>query len=241
MATLNHFLDGLARDLNDAEKAHEYARWTKVQLLDYLNEGLRVAAFFKPELFSQTKVIQLSPGTDQQAPDATFVTRVVAQTDEFGNMLYGQLPKRAPAAMFRWNKAGCPPKHPFKLRGYWIESDGSNEFSVTPPVPVDPPVYVKLRMLEEPDDLTPADYDSEFLDSGTAPALRQWVLYRAMFIDDESQTASAAALHHLELFFNLLRIQFTRELVAKIGAAPSPAVRNLISIMRGTGMIGAQV
>jgi hypothetical protein len=234
---LSQVLDDLAVDLNDAEEGHAFQTWTRGQLLAYLNEALCNAFSLNPSLFTTTVVIQLQAGGDQQPCDCTILHNIIGQTDAQGNMLDGYLPRRSNAATYAWSKPGCPATSggPFRLTGYNFDPLENGGFSVTPPVPPGAKVYVKARCATIPDAFTSADLDApccgsseSAMDCRMITAAKQWVLFRAHMVDEQSLSSLNTAMIHLKLYFQLLNVQFSRQLGAQIGALSSPAAASLI-------------
>lgn len=232
---LSDFLLGVAQDLNDAEPGYEFSRWTKGQLLRYLNEAIALIALFKSDYFAAVKVIKLVPGEQQRACCCAQVTQIIGQSDEFGNLIGGALPQKAPAALFRWTKKGCPQAGDFKLNGYWMDPSDSRAFFVSPAVPPEQDIYLKINCIEEPPVYTEGQFTAEFTLNKANAAAAQWVLFRAMMIDDESATTMQAAAAHLNLFFNLLQVQYRREMIQKIGALVTDEAKEKLQLVAGLG------
>jgi hypothetical protein len=241
---LSQVLDDLAVDLNDAEEGHAFQTWTRGQLLAYLNEALCNAFTLNPSLFSETIVIQLQAGSDQQPCDCTILHCIIGQTDAQGTLLGGYLPRRSNAATYAWSKPGCPAPAggPFRLTGYNFDPLENGGFSVTPPVPPGVKVYVKARCSTLPEAFTSADLDTECCsgrggsdtDCRMVTAARQWVLFRAHMVDEQSLSSVNTAMIHLKLYFQLLNVQFSRQLAQQIGALSSPSAAAALSTARVT-------
>ncbi|MGF6599790.1 hypothetical protein P3T23_004524 [Paraburkholderia sp. GAS448] len=234
-------LDDLARDLNDAEAGHAFQTWTRGQLLSYLNEAQCNAFTLNPMLFTQTVVMQLAPGREQQPCHCTILHKIVGQTDAHGNLLGGYLPRRSDAATYGWTKPGCPvAPGPFRLTGYNFDPLENGAFAVTPPVPPGQTVYVKAMCSVMPDALTCANPDDDCCAEGgnggdgkadcrIITAAKQWVLFRAHMVDEQSLSSVQTAMIHLKLYFSLLGVQFSRQLAQQIGALDSPALAASVS------------
>ena len=54
-----------ARLLNDAEPGYEHIRWTRSDLLEYLNDAQRQVYLYRPELYARSEVFALVPGPRQ--------------------------------------------------------------------------------------------------------------------------------------------------------------------------------
>lgn len=243
MSTVNEFLLNAARSLNDAQPGREFRRWSRELLISFLNEAIDLIRIFRPDEFTSTAVVQLSAGTWQTVDCCSKVLKVFCQTDKYGNEIGGTLLKISPTVISKWIKEACPQPagSAFRLSSYTIENKSDVSFSVRPPVPVNAEVYVRLSCIKPPSDYDLNDGDVSLDLPSSEAAAMQWVLYRAMIIDDESETAAAVAGQHLSLCLELLKVQYAREKIAQIGDLTSPEVRSELQALRGAGLIGKQV
>ncbi|RQH06626.1 DUF6682 family protein [Paraburkholderia dinghuensis] len=238
---LSQVLDELARDLNDAEEGHPFQTWTRGQLLAYINEAQCNAFVLNSALFVRTVIMQLAPGREQQPCECSILQQIIGQTDAAGNLLDGYLPRRSDAATYSWTKPGCPaPSGPFRLTGYNFDPLQGGAFAVTPPVPPNVKVYVKARCAVMPETLATSNLDDDCCGPGNGSdsdcriitAAKQWVLFRALMVEEQSVSSVQTAMIHLKLYFALLNVQFSRQLAQQIGALSSPAAVAAIQTAR---------
>lgn len=242
MVTVNDFLDNVSESLNDAETDYDFNHWGKPFLLSLLNEAIVLISIYKPDEFIEAKIIKLAPGAYQNADCCKKVYKLYTQTDKWGNEIGPILMKVANKIADMWTKEACPPeKNPFRLTGYTIENDAGALFSVRPPVPANEDVYVKASCLTYPKAFTLADGNEEIKFSSSLPAAVQWVLYRALMVDDNSQNSLTVAVQHLTTFFQLMKIQYTRDTVKEMGELFTKEARDKITVLRAAGMVGNQV
>lgn len=242
MVTVNNFLENVSESLNDAETDYEFTHWGKAYLLSLLNEAIVLISIYRPDEFTEAKIIKLAPGTFQNADCCKKVYKLYTQTDKWGNEIGPALMKVANKVADLWTKVACPPdKNPFRLTGYTIENNAGALFSVRPPVPANQDVYVKASCLTFPKEFTLADGNEEIKFSSSIPAATQWVLYRALMVDDNSQNSLTEAVQHLTTFFQLMKIQYTRDTVKELGDAFTKEARDKIAVLRTAGMVGNQV
>lgn len=206
----------IARDLNDAEPGHEHVTWEVEALTTWFNEALGNAFTLNPTKFAEVKVIKLTTGSDQWPCDCAILHRVLGQTDALGYTTRS-LSQSDGDLDARWTKpSSCPPaRGPFRLTDFTFNVGEDGYFTVRPPVPPNADVYMKVLCYVRPKVFSPGD---DIPDDGTVAAAKQWVLYRALMRDDESQVSLAAAQVHIKTFFELLKIQYTQELALQLGA-----------------------
>lgn len=243
MATVGDVLKTVSRLLNDSQAGYEFARWDKPLLLSILDEALMLISIYKPDEFTEIKIIKLQAGSDQTAECCKKVLKVYCQTDEYGNAIGAPLMKVSNSILARWSKKDCEPtrQSPFLLSSYILEDASNVDFSVRPPVPREVDVYVRVLCQVLPTNASELNETDDIGLTTALPAAYEWCLYRAMIIDDESQTASTIALRHLETFFELMKVQYTREHIAKLGNLQSPEAKSEIASLRASGLIGKQV
>lgn len=198
-------------DLNDQEPGYEYARWTREQLQIYLKEGLLHLSAAMKSWFVESEIVELKPGANwQQVCDCTKLLRIIGETDSEGNIIR-YLSRQEDSEMNLW--AGpvrrCPVSAAdYEIESYSISSTRKNAFTVHPPVPLGVTKFVMVECFAQPkggmDDEVPAD---------AVPIVKQWMLYRALSVDSENNTAIIGlAKAHNDSFFNLIKmaIEFER-------------------------------
>lgn len=216
---LRQLIGAFRQDLNDENPAGTLPnRWTDEQLLRYFNEGLCQVFDLKPEEYVEPILMELDVGTVQKLCNCHTLTKILGQTDETGAIVR-PIAKYDAGLVQRWNKPVCVPAYSeFTLRGYTFSAADNGYFNVYPPVPPNEKVYIKALCSNPPDTFTMDDLDTEVDDCLGVTAARQWVLYSALMMDDESDASINAARVHLELFFNILKVQMTQQQLEKAGA-----------------------
>lgn len=219
--TLREYLGALSQDLNDLNPPGSLAnRWSQSQLLRYLNEGLCHVFTLSPKSFLREMLVELEPGNLQKICADGILHKVLGQTDETG-LVIKPLPERNEELMVRWAKKVCSSSRPqddFSLSGYTFNKGDAGYFTVYPAVPPNEQVFVKVLFMEKPKALSLSDLDSE-INHGctTMNAARQWALYSALAVDDESAAAVNAAKGHIEVFFQLMKVQADQRLLQEFG------------------------
>lgn len=218
MTTIDDLLIRTARDLNDYtdhEPNKQYQRWTQEQLLGYWNEALCVMFSLNPSKFKSAKVASLKPGINQVFDGCKRVLSVVGVCDKDGNVLYeveqDKADKKLKWGGFRPKRCSAPFQHSrdFKLASYRIANEQDGSVFVSPAVPYGVDVYLKF-MCETP----PSTFEISNLSAGVDQTNcadvtfgAHWVIFRALMVDEESQSSNALATQHLNLFLKLLEVK----------------------------------
>lgn len=202
---MRNLLLSYAEDLNDAYRGYEFSIWSAERLLGFFNEALCLIAAYRPDMFTEVKVVKVEPcATYQDLCDCIKVLDVLGQSDKYGRNIR-PIPRRKERATV-WN--GGKKKQVFTDRITEYELlDKSNLVRVYP-ANLDPTsdIYITLRCSVEP---SVYNMDSE-APSERCPfmaAARHWVLYNAKMIDGEfSQTLQSQAKEHREMFISILQL-----------------------------------
>ena len=232
-------LQALASDLGDAEPGFEFARWSRADLLTYWNEAVGVIATLRPDLFSRPVKVKLEPGSLQDLSCCCAqVGKVIGQADAGGRMI-GPVRVIDDAAASRWTKPSCLAGG--KTRGgaprvssYSKDPHSNAIIFVNPPVPPGADAYLLVSCTTTPTPVTDPERMVSDVECGNVAAVRQWVLFRALYRDDEASTEYRKALTSLKLFFTLIQAKFRAELFYELGIVPVPRGTQLLNTTTGT-------
>jgi hypothetical protein len=207
----------VARLLNDYEPGYEHIRWTRLDLLDYLNDAQMQLYVLLPAAFTRSEAFVLRPGSLQgPLPDGCQLQRVVSSGD-------GSRARKVDDGLLQaFAGFGCKPTPvpaAYRVSGFSFNPEDATHFFVDPPVPEDGVEHTVMvicqqapRVLALADlDATPPPLPAPPADQLDAPsALRnvliEWMLYRAYSVDMESPQSSAKQALHLNTFNALLGI-----------------------------------
>lgn len=218
MTTVNELLVRTARDLNDYTDDipnKQFQRWTQSQLLGYWNEALCVMFSLNPNKFKCAKVSLLKPGINQVFSECKRVLSIIGVSDKDGNVLY-EIEEDKADKKLKWGgfrPRSCPPTFvhtkDFKLTSYRIASDKDGSVFVQPPVPYGKDIYLKYMCETPPEPFEMNDLDADVDQTNCSDITFgiHWVLFRALMVDEESQSSSQLASSHLQLFFKLLEVK----------------------------------
>lgn len=218
MTTIHDLIVRSARDLNDYtdhSPNKQFQRWSEEQLMGYWNEAMCVMYSLNPSKFKCAKIAKLKPGINQVFEGCEKVLSIVGVCDEDGNVLY-EVERDKQDKKLKWG--GYRPRHcatpfqhsrDFKLTSYRIATDKDGSLFVSPAVPYGVDVHLKY-MCEVPPksfDLTDLSADVEANSCADVTFGIHWVLFRALMVDEESQSSNALATQHLNLFLKLLEVK----------------------------------
>lgn len=217
MTTINDLIVRAARDLNDYTDEvpnKQFQRWTQEQLLGYWNEALCVMYTLNPSKFKCAKVAKLKPGINQVFGECKRVLSVIGVSDKDGNVLY-EIEKDTDDKKLKWG--GYRPRHcttfthnrDFKLTSYRILTDKDGSVMVKPAVPYGMDVYLKFMCETPPREFEMNNLSADVAQSNCIDVTMgvHWVLFRALMVDEESQSSNSLASQHLNLFFKLLEVK----------------------------------
>lgn len=207
----------VAKLLNDYEPGYEHIRWTRLDLLDYLNDAQAQLYVLRPAAFTRAEEYTLRPGSLQgPLPDGCQLQRVVGTGD-------GSRARKVDDGLLQaFAGFGCKPAHAlgtYRVSGFSFNPEDASHFFVDPPAPDDGIAHVvTLTCQQAPRVIAVAELDTvppprpappaDQLDApGTlSNALIEWMLYRAYSVDMESPQSSAKQALHLQAFNTMLGI-----------------------------------
>jgi len=222
-----------ARLLNDAEPGYEHIRWTRADLLEYLNDAQRQVYLYRPELYARSEVFPLVPGTRQgPLPDGCQLQKVIGSTGDAGRAR-----KVDDGLLQAFAGTGCMwacDENGYRVSGYSFTPQDPQAFFVDPPVPDDGQSYTVALVCQQcPEAITLADLDDAdprndllVTPARMHNALIEWVLYRAYSVDMESAQSFAKQQDHRKHFYAILGVAETKErlvAVSQAGRAPEGA------------------
>ncbi len=211
----------IAFALNDDEPNHEFVRYPLENVIMALNDARCMVFKFRPDLFTEYRIIRLTAGRHQDARGCcTNILDVIEQTDEKGNIIKTLSGSRRTTtkAKVRWNKPSCvvPKDAPngYVIDYVVVDNNMNGRFEVYPPVPCDTEVYVRAKCVSRPCSLGIADLDKAF-DSGCDVSIAAkhfvlaWLLTGDRFVNASSREGTSQ--YHIQMAYNILGIQQNAE------------------------------
>lgn len=207
----------VAKLLNDYEPGYEHIRWTRLDLLDYLNDAQTQLYVLRPAAFTRTETYILRSGTLQgPLPDGCQLQRLVGSGD-------GTRARKVDDGLLQaFAGFGCKPAcalGAYRVSGFSFNPEDASHFFVDPPVPDDGSRYtVTITCQQAPRLIVADDLDTPMPPPPAAPAdqldapgslrnaLIEWMLYRAYSVDMESAQSATKQALHLQTFNTMLGI-----------------------------------
>lgn len=213
------FLRTVAAQLGDDRPGSPFRRYALKDLVAYYREAMCFVAAHRSDLFTDFIVMKLEPGSYQDARccGCTNVIQVVAQIDADGNTIKDLTTTGGSKAdVTRWFRPVCrtvngssvPP-----IDSITITPGMNGVFEVSPAIKPGQDVWVKLKCVHAPP--TPSEADvlggASMGDCKFSPAVRSYVLYRALQGDRHAVGASTEAQNELKNVYTYLGMQYKME------------------------------
>lgn len=203
-------------------------RWTRAELLSWLNDGMRQIVVIQPSASSTTAVVKLVAGTRQSIPSDGWLLLTV-----YRNMgTTGSTPGRAVRIVSREILDGFNPNWhndtaKAEVRNFLYTNQDQLAFYVYPPNTGTQ--YVELNYSAQPADLTSETQVIPIFDVFQS-ALQDYILYRACSKDAEYAPGLALAQGYLSTFTAAIQVKTESEITND----PSQALNPKNPAARGT-------
>lgn len=178
-------------------------RWTIEELLRSLNDGQRATVVMRPDSSAQNQAVKLVAGSKQSIPSDGL--RLLDVVRNMGSN--GAIPGRAIRIVQReildtqipdWHiQTGSFVKH------YMLDNRDPRRFYIYPAVPANASQFIELVYSTNPRDVLSLT-DTIALDDIYAPALVNYIVFRAYSKDAEYTADGNAAQLHYQAFLNML-------------------------------------
>lgn len=215
------FLLTIASQLGDARPGGEFRRYTLRDLSAYYSEAMCFVATHRPDLFTNYLVMKLETGSAQDARccGCTNVISVVAQIDADGNTIkdLAGANSSGSADQSRWYRAPCKTGSNgtavTMISTISITPGMNGQFEVRPPIKPGEDAWVKLQCVQSPPQFGEADVlsDASTGDCKFLPAVRSYILYRALQGDRHAVGASGEAQNELRNVYTYLGMAYKQE------------------------------
>lgn len=185
--------------LNDQYPGNEFVRWPEKLVREALSEALGVIALFRPDLAIAVVDMELVVGAVQTAPEGcSKISSVLGQVDpETGAVM--EMAEEADNELAKWFPVVCgSDSSEYKLGSYSMSASNGRIIIVHPPVKPGQEGTIKVQCVGGCGD---ADVDCQF----NAPVV-EYMMYRLLGQEDDSQTSAAASRAHLSTFSNMLAL-----------------------------------
>lgn len=220
--SLYEFLRTVAAQLGDDRPGSPFRRYALKDLIAYYNEALCFVATHRPDLFTDYVVMKLDTGSFQDAKCCGCQSNlsVVAQIDADGNTIKDLTDASSSGTdKAKWYRAPCRTTAngattPL-ITSITIESGVNGVFTVTPPVPAGVDMWVKLKCARSAPQTTGAEVaaGASLAACTWLPALRSYVLYRALQGDRHAVGATTEARQELRAVYDYLGLKYKQEML----------------------------
>ena len=213
------FLRTVAAQLGDDRPGSPFRRYALKDLVQYYTEAMCFVSTHRPDLFTDFVVMKLATGSYQDAKccGCQNVIQVVAQIDKDGNTIKDLTTTGGSKAdTTRWYRAACKSTASGAvtlITAITVTPGMNGVFEVSPPVKPGEDVWVKLKCVKS----APSVDEAGVLGgAGTGsctflPAIRSYVLYRALQGDRHAVGASVEAQNELKNVYTYLGMQLKQE------------------------------
>lgn len=186
-------------------------RWPQAELLDWLNEGQREIALFKPSAYAKNQAVQLVAGTKQSLPsDGVSLLDVVRNLGTNGTTPGAavRMVTRSimDAQLADWHTA----KSSATVKHFIYTPNDPKRFYVYPPQPATNQGYVEVVYAAQPADA--AANGTITVDDIYSSALLNYIMFRAYSKDAEFAAAPQLAASYYQAFQALLQAKMGAEL-----------------------------
>lgn len=213
------FLRTVAAQLGDDRPGSPFRRYALKDLVQYYTEAMCFVSTHRPDLFTDFVVMKLKPGSYQDAKccGCQNVIQVVAQIDKDGNTIKDLTTTGGSKTdTTRWYRAACKSTASGAvtlISSLTITPGMNGVFEVSPPVKPGEDVWVKLKCVKS----APSPDEAGVLGGASTgactflPAIRSYVLYRALQGDRHAVGASTEAQNELKNVYTYLGMQLKQE------------------------------
>lgn len=220
MNTVGHISAVVSGQLNDQRPNQQFMRWTRADMVEYLNQGLKEIATYKPDAFARTLELQLVAGRVQKLPEGVSLRGIGAGKD-------GRLAHSSDDALLKsfTGYAPCPPRPRMKngkvvyaVKSFSADSADPSIFYVSPPVPIGLTVKINAQVDGLAVEYTLADWDREVIISDKYyNNLITYMKAMAYQKDSESQVSLSEAASLLRLFYQTMGAKYKIEAARNSG------------------------
>lgn len=213
------FLRTVAAQLGDDRPGSPFRRYALKDLVQYYTEAMCFVSTHRPDLFTDFVVMKLSAGSYQDAKccGCQNTIQVVAQIDEDGNTVKDLTTTGGSKAdTTRWYRPVCKSTASGAvtlITSVTITPGMNGVFEVSPPIKPGEEVWVKLKCVKS----APSPDEADVLGGASTgactflPAIRSYVLYRALQGDRHAVGASTEAQNELRNVYTYLGMQLKQE------------------------------
>jgi hypothetical protein len=202
--------------LNDDEPGRPFQRYPLADMLAAFNTAMCLVAEYRPDLFTELRIVQLATGKHQDVRGCCDnVLDVIDQTDALGNIIkeLASARRKPRMAVRRWGKASCLHADDEYIIDYAeVDPNMNGRFTVHPPVPCGVRAYVNVKCVSKPCPVPIEGINGHIdADCGHVAAAWHYVLARMLTGDRFGNAAGGDARYHFNLFYETLGVAQRQE------------------------------
>lgn len=219
MNTIGKIIEHVSGQLNDQGFKLEYIRWTREKQLEYMNQGLKEIAAYRPDAFTATQNITLVPGVKQSI--SAFKALQDLHDDKGIPIHHGDASLLKAFMPYDY----CVPKVQFKngapvyrVKSFAVSPTDSKVFYVSPPVPRGVNPVITATLIGDAPELTLQDWDKPLeMDDKYYNNLLDFMQARAYELDSESPNSRANSQMYFSRFYQAMGIKYKVDSAVKSG------------------------
>lgn len=217
MSAVGDFIKGVSRQLNDQRQGREFTRWTRADMLGYVNDGLKAIEGYRPDAFVAEVVIPLTTGSLQRTENKGIISIQVDGTTLASESSFELLKAYAGVCPVevRFDSAGNPV---YAIEAIAVDPKNPNQFYVSPPVPQGITTSVTASVYGVPPEYTAADWFNPLvISSKYVNSLIDYIKGRCLEVNTESATSMRAASVYMQRFYSVMGVTYKMESLHKSG------------------------
>ena len=216
--TVDEFLECIR--VSVADKDIECLHWEDSDLIKHINEGLNMLLMADPGIFSEDVSITLSEGSCQELPQPYLeLVKIKSNVSvaSSGQEIEGDSIQEADYDLISsFSKPSCVDKlsnnKAHTISSYGMSTVNKTSFNVSPAVPAGSSATVKATVVTSPCSFNNNNRTECLgIDPRYQPALMEWVLYRALTADFESNRNTELGTRHAQTFYAMMGLTYLQE------------------------------
>lgn len=214
LTTHEGLLDHASQLLADQCGEQAYVTWSREFLANALTEAYAALCSERPDAFAETKSVILGPGSTHTLDDALLIAAIssggesVSEEDTDRTYDLGKI--LAPMACSKASR-GMSQDGTTIIRSVKVNPNDPNSFTVVPTIPEGSSAELTATVHNDPPCVSEDNLATDIqVAPKYAPALVEYVLYRALGRDTSDTTSARLATAHLQAFKQCLDRGYTR-------------------------------
>ncbi len=199
------------------ELSENGTRWSNSELINWLNEAYQQIVSFRPDASSVNESIDLEAGTKQTIPETGLRLLSLVRNTAIASSKR-VITKTSRSALDSTRPGWHGEDETVNIEQFIFDDMDPRTFYVYPPAAIGAEVEIIYSQVPSPHDIdyTVSKSDAIKLPDSYAPAIADWIMYRAFSKDAEHSANQARATGHFQAFMSAMGSK------AQTDAATSP-------------------